>query len=408
VKIFNLLNLATREGEILRRLQNKIEEIRNALGSVGEVLGCVARANIEEAIRKSLKENVPVGITAAEIDRAIDKGQRICQQFQDIGLTRLQKFDSTALSKILGLVEKDREFEEEWKNGRLFQKIMSIFFNTTVSPRKRGGEFKFEVPQEVRSLVSRDFYESVVFDKDHPLLDETPETIFMGYGHPFIIEIFRKMLEENQKGIGQASFKVLKEASEIGLLINYRYKIESEGLRFNSQSGDPESAMETLMEEIVPIFVSDKLCSLEQGETFNQCEGLKVEFPKNVVSGFLPQIEAWVSESEKTVREKIVAKKEELRNERFKKISIRREDLDRYGEGMKDLYEKRIQKYRMEESWGKDRKAPLGRANRELEDLNKRVEQQRKILDAMSNIYEYAPEITNVAWIIPNNLISRS
>ncbi|MBW1716034.1 MAG: SWF/SNF helicase family protein [Deltaproteobacteria bacterium] len=406
VKVFNLLNLATREGEILRRLQDKIEEIRNALGSVGEVLGCVTKANIEEAIRRSLKENVPAEKTALEIDEAIEEGRRICQQFQEIGLTRLQHFDNTALKKILGLVDKNKDLEEAWKNGKFFQQIMSIFFDTTISPRKRSGEFRFQVPQELRSFVSQDSYESVVFNKDHPLLDENYHTVFLGFGHPLIKGAFRKMLEENHRGVGQASFKILEHAKEVGLLVNYRYRIESEGIRFDPETGEAQSVMEPLMEEIVPVFVSDNSCSIEQGELFNHCEGLNMNFPRDTVSISISKIDNWLRKSEQRVRDKIAAKKEKIKSERLQKISIRREELDRYWKGMSDLFEKRIEKYKREESWGMDRKAPLGRARRELEDLNKRVDKQRKNLEAMCNIYDYAPEVINVAWIIPNNLVS--
>ncbi|MBW1794342.1 MAG: DEAD/DEAH box helicase family protein [Deltaproteobacteria bacterium] len=408
VTIFNLLNLATREGEILRRLQEKIEEIRNALGSVGEVLGCVTKANIEEAIRKSVKENVPTEITAAEIDRAIEEGRRICQRFQEIGLTRLQQFDNTALKKILGLVDKNKELEEDWKNGRFFQQIMSIFFNTPVSPRKTTGEFRLQVPPELRSLVRQDRYDSVVFDKDHPLLDENRSTVFLGFGHPLIKEAFRKILHEDHKGMGKASLKVLREAKEVGLLMNYRYRIESEGIRFDPETGEVESGMETLMEEIVPVFVSDDSCSLQDAEAFNKYGGLKVDFPEDVISPFSAKIDMWLRKSEQKVKERIVKKRELIKQERLQKISIRKEDLNRYWKGMNDLYEKRIEKYKMEESWGMDRKAPLGRAKRELEDLNARVGRQRKILEAMCNIYDYSPEIINAAWIIPNDLVSRS
>ena len=116
----------------------------------------------------------------------------------------------------------------------------------------------------------------------------------------------------------------------------------------------------------------------------------------------LPQITTWTEKAEQTVRERILDKRREIQEERMKKVAMRREDLDRYWKGMNDLYEKRIERYRQEELRGPDRKAPIGRAKKELEDMTLRVEQQRKALDAMCKVYDYAPEIINAAWVIPS------
>ncbi|MFQ5676906.1 MAG: helicase-related protein, partial [bacterium] len=184
VKIWNLLNLDTREGQILKRLQKKIDEISKAIGNVGEVLGIVARANIEEAIRRSLKDDISAELTAQEIEEAIEQNKRICEEYQRLGLTKLQEFDSTQMQKILGIVEKNKELEASWENGKFFQQLMSIFFRDgSVTPKKTPGEFRVKLPSELQTSIPQKSFESVVFTKDHLLLENGYNSEFVGLGH---------------------------------------------------------------------------------------------------------------------------------------------------------------------------------------------------------------------------------
>jgi hypothetical protein len=412
VKIFNLLNLATREGAILQKLQNKIEEIRKALGCVGEVLGCVAAANVEEAIRKSLRDNIDPEITAEEIASAIEQGRRVCQEFQNLGLTKLQQFDNTALKKILGLVGKNKELEDDWKNGRFFQQFMQTFFNTSISPTRRSGEFKFRVPLNLHQYVNKRYFDSIVFDKDHSLLEDGQHTEFFGFGHHLVKGAINQTLKENHQGLGQSSFKILKEANEIGVLINFHAKIESEGIRFDMESEASQSTMEILAEEIIPVFIAENSASIADGVTYNRLEGVKKEFPQEIVIGYSEKIDEWMPRAEQIFIEEVEKKKAVLKEERNQKIQARLTDLERYWKGMQDRYKKKINLLESEldlyeefgEEFTKSTRTQLTRTKNEMDRVKKRVDQQREMLSAMKKIFAHAPEILNVAWIIPSYL----
>jgi SNF2 family DNA or RNA helicase len=408
VEVFNLLNLDTKEDQILKRLQKKIDEISKAIGSTGEVLGIVAKANIEEAIRKSLKDDIPAEVTALEIEAAIEQNRQICEEYRRLGLTRLQEFDSTKMQKILGIVAKNKELEDGWKNGKFFKQLMSIFFKEgSVTPKKSGDEFRVKLPAELYSVFPKESLESVVFDKDHPLLQNGYHTEYIALGHPIVRAMLRKVLAENQEGTGQATYKILKEANETGLLINYRYRTESESARFDPDSGEPESRMEVLAEEIVPVFVSQNHCSVELGTLFSGCEGIKESFPNEQVATLYENMDEWLARAEQLVRDKIAETKRRLETERKERVALRLQDVERYWQGISELRRQRLKKYEKEKAQGVERTALINLEKFELEKLEQHINQQRKILQAMENVYDYAPEILNAAWIIPETLIRR-
>lgn len=408
VEVFNLLNLDTKEDQILKRLQKKIDEISKAIGSTGEVLGIVAKANIEEAIRKSLKDDISAEVTALEIEAAIEQNRQICEEYRRVGLTRLQEFDSTKMQKILGIVAKNKELEEGWKNGKFFKQLMSIFFKEgAVMPKKSGDEFRVKLPAELYSVFPKDSLESVVFDKDHPLLQNGYHTEYIALGHPIVRAMLRKVLAENHEGTGQATYKILKEADETGLLINYRYRAESESTRFDPDSEEPESRMEVLVEEIVPVFVSQNHCSVELGTQFNGYDGIKEPFPEELTTVLHEKMDDWMARAEQLVRNKIAETKLRLETERKERVALRLQDVERYWQGMSELRRQRLKKYDMEKARGLERTALINLEKFELEKLGQHVDQQRKILQAMKNVYDYAPEILNAAWIIPETLIRR-
>ncbi|MFQ5675507.1 MAG: hypothetical protein ACE5G1_06375, partial [bacterium] len=251
-------------------------------------------------------------------------------------------------------------------------------------------------------------FESVVFTKDHPLLENGYNSEFVGLGHLVVKEILKKVLSDNQDGLGLATYKVLHEAEEPGLLINFRYRIESEGLKYNPATGEAENGMEVLVEEIIPVFVSNENCSYEKGHQFVGCESIKAPFPDELVPELHTKLNLLVKKAEQLVKQKISEKKQKIESERKKRIAMRCEDLDRYYQGMLELHSQRLKKYEREKEIGLERTALINREKFEIETLEKRVNQQRNLLKVMGNVYDYAPEILNAAWIIPESLTRRT
>jgi hypothetical protein len=165
--------------------------------------------------------------------------------------------------------------------------------------------------------------------------------------------------------------------------------------------------MEVLAEEIVPVFVSQNHCSVELGTLFSGCEGIKESFPNEQVATLYENMDEWLARAEQLVRDKIAETKRRLETERKERVALRLQDVERYWQGISELRRQRLKKYEKEKAQGVERTALINLEKFELEKLEQHINQQRKILQAMENVYDYAPEILNAAWIIPETLIRR-
>jgi hypothetical protein len=215
-----------------------------------------------------------------------------------------------------------------------------------------------------------------------------------------------RVLAGDHSGKGLTTCKVVGSTKEVGLLINFRYRLEAEGLRFKAGSSTPGPQMEALLEEIVPVFVSEAICSRDRGHLYGKV-GYKCPKDLNALLGdYLPRIGEWVRKAERELREHIARKKAEFASDRAERIRIREEDLNRFFDGKKEILQKRLSQYEREQEWGTDRRLLIANVTRELERLQERFERERTILRNTRTVFDSVPEILNVAWIVPAKLVS--
>ncbi len=195
VTIFNLVAADTREGRVLRRLFDKLEEIRNALGSdkVFDVINelfpgrDLAQLLIEAAANARTLEDI-----LREVEIQVDEdylrqvrvslGDSLATRYIDY--TRIQEMNARARERRLIPEYTQAFFQRAWEHleGRM-------------RPRAdRPGFFSLErVPDDLRTLAEehefkrrfgllQNRYPLVTFDKERAMQDAQAE--FVSFGHP--------------------------------------------------------------------------------------------------------------------------------------------------------------------------------------------------------------------------------
>jgi superfamily II DNA or RNA helicase len=193
--LWNLVAADTREGDVYRRLLDKIEEARSALGGrVYDVLGQLFEGRslkdlLVEAIRYGERDDVKAKLFEA-VDHAVDRD----------AIDRLvaeRKLTSEGMSK--ATVAEIRDEMERAEARRLQPRYVRAFFETAFE--RLGGRMvareagRFEITRVPPTLRERDRqigrgdpvlerYARIAFDK--PFLKGTPQAALLAPGHPLL------------------------------------------------------------------------------------------------------------------------------------------------------------------------------------------------------------------------------
>jgi hypothetical protein len=205
VYIFNMVAENTREGKVLSKLLDKLDEIRRALGSdkVFDVIGDTFYGkNLYQLILDAVANARSIDEIIEEIDIQVDENyiKRVKEALGESLATK--HIDYTRI----------KEISEKAKEYRLIPEYVEEFFKRTFE--KAGGKLRVRkdgflavefVPYEIRRIAQDvDFrnrygsilreYPKVTFDKD--VAFKNPEAEFISFGHP-LFEALLKWVKRN-------------------------------------------------------------------------------------------------------------------------------------------------------------------------------------------------------------------
>jgi len=204
VYIFNLVAEDTREGQVLSKLFDKLEEIRKSLGSdkVFDVIGDTFYGkNLYQLILEAVANARSMDDIIKELDVRVDENY-LTQIKEALGESLATRhIDYTAI----------KEMAEKAEEYRLIPEYVEEFFKKAFE--KVGGKFRVNVPFEIRKIAQEvDFrnrfgsilksYPKVTFDKK--IAFKNPDAEFLSFGHPLfeaILEwVTKNYFMEMQKG----------------------------------------------------------------------------------------------------------------------------------------------------------------------------------------------------------------
>lgn len=205
VHVFNLVAEDTREGKVLSKLMDKLEEIRRAIGSdkVFDVIGEIFYGkNLYQLILEAVANTRRIDEILNEIDIKVDE-KYIAKIKEALGESLATRhIDYTRIKE---MAEKAREY-------RLIPEYVEEFFKRAF--KKAGGRYKElgegfisieYVPLELRKFAEdvnfRNSYGNILrnypkatFDKD--IAFNNPEAEFISFGHP-LMEALLKWVKKN-------------------------------------------------------------------------------------------------------------------------------------------------------------------------------------------------------------------
>jgi superfamily II DNA or RNA helicase len=195
VYIFNLVAEDTTEGQVLAKIFDKLEEIRNAMGSdkVFDVIGDVFYGkNLYQLILDAVANAKSMDEIIKELDIKVD--EEYIKKIKDtLGESLATRYiDYTRI----------KEMAEKAKEYRLIPEYVEEFFKRAI--KIMGGEFKIRkdgfiaierIPYEIRKIAEEiDFknrygiilksYPKVTFDKETAF--KNPDAEFISFGHPLL------------------------------------------------------------------------------------------------------------------------------------------------------------------------------------------------------------------------------
>ena len=213
VFVFNMVAEDTREGKVLVRLFEKLEEIKNALRSdkVFDVISEVLYGtNLSQLLMEAAASARDIDEILKDIDIKVDEDY-ISKVKENLGESLATRYiDYTRL----------KEMAEKAKENRLIPEYTEAFFKKAVL--KAGGRLKDRkdgfvtvefIPYEIREIASEDSfkrrfgsllrsYPKVTFDKDVGF--RNPDAEFVSFGHPLFEAVLdwveRELTPELQRG----------------------------------------------------------------------------------------------------------------------------------------------------------------------------------------------------------------
>lgn len=203
VYIFNLVSEDTREGKVLAKLLDKLDEIRKAYGSdrVFDVIG-------ELFYGKDLYQLIVDAATNAKtMDEILAELDIKCDEEY---IARIKEMMGETLATHFINYPKIKEWAEKARENRLIPEYVENFFKKTFA--RVGGKYRElkdgflaieSIPSEIKRIAEKvDFknsfgqlmsrYPRVTFDKD--LAFKNPDAEFISFGHPLLEALIKWVL----------------------------------------------------------------------------------------------------------------------------------------------------------------------------------------------------------------------
>jgi SNF2 family DNA or RNA helicase len=249
-RLWNLVAVNTREGEVFARLLLKVEEQRKAYG--GKVFDVLGSAFDETPLRDLLIDAIRYGDlpeTRAKMEKVIDESvaHGLKELLEERALARDAMSDAD-LAKMQRLMEEARARRLqphyiEWAFRHGFQRL-----GGRLARRERGRYEITHVPANVRAVIKHgpiaSRYERVTFELDRVDVDDRPRADLLAPGHPLHDAVATLTIAQLRPTLDRGTVLVSPEIEEPNLLVGVVEEVvdgtgESIARRFGYAYVDP-------------------------------------------------------------------------------------------------------------------------------------------------------------------------
>lgn len=408
VKVYNLFVTNTREDRILRGLLERLEQIETDLpGDIYDVLGELLQdVDLKELIMQALAKGQPPEVTAEQAVKAAAERAKMLQHVERDLLMDVRRYDHESALKLFRDVRKASATTDDLKR---FAKAFLVAHGAKIKPAKESGIFTItSIPSAVQRKGVRSRYERATFDKAAAKRTRPEEVDFIAFGHPLFDAIIEHCKSYEHSGL--ATVKLIPDERWTG----------TRGILFNFLLRFTDGQNQTVKEEFYPIFLSE--AGRAQSEVIPAIPKLKnlslspLPVPARL-QGILARAKGLYEQALRLAHQAADELADQVQGERLRLVRLMRDDLEQYSTIKEARLRKRLAEthQRIEEIQGqlrsltneeerrrqegtlRLRQYDLQQAERELEELKKKVQRRREELGNMEIVVDEEPKLLNLA-----------
>jgi len=343
VQIYNLVARNTREGRVLLKLLEKLENIRKDIGD--RVYDVVGEIYTEKKLYKLLEESLKGSLKEEEIEKSLKAPKKLLENI--LGEQLATKVNYAKIERIRENAEEKR-LVPEYLEG-FFQKIFQM---EEWKYEKKGDTYKIKTPHKLRKIKKelKKTY-TVTFKKEKA--DEKTE--FISYGHPLFETLLKYVEKKHAKSLHRGS--TFKDPTG-------RYN----GLIWFFEGEVTDGNNETAGKKIFGIY--------DNGKTYKEVDPI-------IIWDLIPEKRKTKNQPDKEKVEKHIIKllqdyKKEIGKDRERKSKIKKEYGLRSIEYLITLSQEKIYNYNKRLEEGENVELPLKEEEKRLEYYK---EKKRELID---------------------------
>ena len=256
--VYNLMIAGSKEAEIFKLLQAKIEVIRKQLGNMAEVLGVLDRISLDEIILRVLDRSVKPSEVGKIAEDELKRMEEIAESLRQTQfLSGCRQFTREDIRQAEGAIADSQKAIPQAKDVKEFVETFLRVYGEAGSGDRDGrklhstnhkGVFRLLVPPIIQDDKLPKVYPRVTFERAIATQDWTraEEPDFLAFGHPLLARMVHYCRVTKAADLqGKVACLVADYAGLPGVIFNFL-------LRFEDQLG------RVIREELEPVFVDQE------------------------------------------------------------------------------------------------------------------------------------------------------
>jgi hypothetical protein len=411
-QIYNLMIRGSKEAEIFKRLQDKIEIIRKQLGNMAEVLGVLERISLDDIILSALDRSLDIEDVGKIAEKELKRMERIAEEIRKTQfLSGCRQFTKEDIFNAQRTISDSQKAIPTHKDVQAFVETFLRVFGDDgkghkdgrkLHPTNHNGIYRLLVPMVIQDDKLPKQYR-VAFDREVALKErsreEEPE--FLAFGHPLLDRMIHYCRETKASDLGgKLACMVTDYAGLPGVIFNFLLSFEDKIGRI-------------IREELQPVFINqDSEIQPELGQQlFLSDAAMHIEpNPATLINirGKISDIQA-VAESH--IRSRYQSYYKRVEKHRNDEIAILLEDLKRFDQGIVEDLTARLkevqddQLYLFNDSKFKEgdsaRRGQQTRLENQIKMHKHRMQERRTEVENMRLGAFPAPELLNMVIVLP-------
>jgi len=384
VKVWNFQFEGTREGEIFKLLEEKVENIRSKVGATADVLGMLEDVDIDDLIMRSVQNKKPPEATAAELKELMEDREQTLLEWYDRSLIDPSTFDAESRQRIQEVMDESSDIFGTEADIRAFVERGLETYDGRLE--KRGSQlYVAHVPPVLSENGAKAERGPMTFLREFAM--EHEGISYLSPDDPLVQRLRAQLLAD---AAGTVGLKLLPFIDSPGITFVYRVAFE-------------DGTGETIQEELIPVFVDLQSQSPRRpiGEQVLDAETIRAKPETGTVHELISNKDQLETVAESYVANVLKTIKSELTDDRNDDVEQERSNLEKYAAAERERIEDFITEYQQQAESGQDMEISIRRQRQRLEELEERVEERSAKLDQRKQVISLAPTVEGYCLTLP-------